>query len=529
MKFREFLKSYLEHQPSETFVVNEGSIEYEPTAYYELLRKKNPLIFFERITNFPNFELVLNLFGNTGRIAAAMGTTNDRLHELWKNMMSGLSKPREVTDGPVRELIFKEDNLDVLSLPAPRHYKEDGGRYITAGLVVARDPKEPEIVNLSYARVQLLERNTIALSAHSRGHLWSYLQVNKERQDKTKLSFIIGAEPALYIAAAARIDNEYERVACVENLKLVRGLTNDLPVPAESEIVIEAEVEPDNEYDEGPFSEYTGYMSYRSTRTFAKVTGVMMRRNPIFLDIVPSNSTEHILLSSIAKELTLSQRIYEGLPPFGDYFVEWPAGGTHYVAFGSVGKPEVGLSKQLALSLLGQDHYLKIVMINEGFRIHRFFQFLANAEENGANQFGKDIEVINSVFCNRLDPSTPSDGVSSKAIWITRGTGEYSLEKADGRSALLETAKGKVFIGTQSPRKNFAISILVDHDIDPFDEDQVLWSIATRTQPGSDLHLKEGSVVLDSRKPEIAKRRPSLPLNVLEVVRKKLNSRSISC
>ena len=520
MKFREYLSFQTEHNPSDTEVVDEVGIEYEPTAYYEVLRKRNPLIRFERVRGFPDFRLVANLFGSSSRISQAVGAPAGIDEAFWHRVMSGSSKPRLVSDGPVKEVCHRGGEVNLFSIPAPRHYAQDAGQYITAGLVAARDPQNPETVNLSYARVQLLTADTLALSAHSRGNFWSILQHNKERGAETEISIIVGAEPLLYLVTAARTEGEYSKAANQEDVSLVDGLTHDVPVPAEAEMVIEAKVSPTEEYDEGPFSEYTGYMSGRSTRNYARVTAIMRRRDPVFLDIIPSNSTEHILLSSLARELAIGGRLFEGLPPSGDYRVNWPPGGTHYVALGSIGKAQVGLAKQLGLSLLGADHYLKLVMINEEAHVGRFFEFLANAAANGANRPGGDIEVISQVFCNRLDPSSAKDGSGSKAIWVTRGDGRYSLKRAEG-SAELATAGNGVFVGTARSGKH-ALSILVDPDVEPSDEDQVMWSVATRTQPSSDFHFEGDSLVIDSRKPDIASRRPTLPPEVLDSVKKKL-------
>lgn len=521
MKFREFLSSYIKNSQSDSFVVEEGNIKYEPTAYYEVLRKRNPLIFFERVEEYPDYGLVTNMFGSSNRIAQAIGVPRDNLGKFWEKITSGSSKPTMVSDGPVKELSFKGDDLDIMKLPAPIHYINDGGRYITAGLVAARDPRNPSVINLTYSRVQLLGKDTIALNAGSRGHFWSYLQRNKEMHLKTNVSIIIGADPLLYFIAANRTDDEYSKAAVAGDVRLVEGMTNDIPVPADSEVVIEAEISPDREYDEGPFTEYTGYVSDSSTRNFGKVTGVMRRREPIFLDITPSNSAEHVLLSSLSSELAM-ERFLERLPPYRDYNVDLPLSGTLYLAFGSVSTQETDLSKQFGLLLLGNDYYLKLALVNEGHRLSGLFQYLANAAVNGQNQQGRDIEIINRVFCNKLDPSLTAEGATSKAIWVTRGDGDYTLNAGSGWAELLSDGRS-VYIGHERLNQH-SISILVDHDIDPSNEDEVTWSLATRTQPASDFHLEDGKVTLDTRKPGIAARRPSLPPEVLASIRKRVEA-----
>lgn len=58
--------------------------------------------------------------------------------------------------------------MDVTALPVFRHFEGDAGRYITSGVVIARDPENGRC-NLSFHRMQLKERDRIGISLHSRG------------------------------------------------------------------------------------------------------------------------------------------------------------------------------------------------------------------------------------------------------------------------------------------------------------------------------------------------------------------------
>ena len=182
----------------------------------------------------------------------------------------------------------------------------------------------------------------------------------------------------------------------------------------------------------------------------------------------------------------------------------------------------VGLAKQLGLLLLGNDYYLKLAMVNEGGSLDGMFSYLANAAARGRNSPKKDIEVVDGVFCNRLDPSLSPGGRASKAIWTTRGDGEYTLNAGEGWAELATGGRG-VFIGRKrSPRHQ--ISVLLDPDINPSDEDEVTWAVMTRAQPAADFHFKGGNITIDARKPGIAERRASLPPEVVASVRRKVSA-----
>ena len=78
-------------------------------------------------------------------------------------------KPIVVHRGPVNEVKFSGSEVDLRKLPILKFYEQDAGRYITSGLVAARDPAEPEVVNLSYARMQLKGRSRIGTTLHPAG------------------------------------------------------------------------------------------------------------------------------------------------------------------------------------------------------------------------------------------------------------------------------------------------------------------------------------------------------------------------
>ena len=75
-----------------------------------------------------------------------------------------------------------------------------------------------------------------------------------------------------------------------EALELVKCRTVDLEVPASAEIVLEGRISVDNYEDEGPFGEYTGYSTGRSTRNMFYVSAMTRRKNAVYLDLIPGFS-----------------------------------------------------------------------------------------------------------------------------------------------------------------------------------------------------------------------------------------------
>lgn len=115
-----------------------------------------------------------------------------------------------------------------------------------------------------------------------------------------EIAVIIGAHPALYLAAATKMpDNvdEYEVAGSSMggSVKLVRGITVDVDLPAEGEYILEGKILAGVREPEWPFGEYTGYATSRSTNNVFSVTGIASRQEPIFLELIPGFSTEHRL------------------------------------------------------------------------------------------------------------------------------------------------------------------------------------------------------------------------------------------
>jgi 2,5-furandicarboxylate decarboxylase 1 len=257
-----------------------------------------------------------------------------------------------------------------------------------------------------------------------------------------------------------------------------------------------------DEEDEGPFTEYTGYISGRSTRNQLRVTAVTRRRDAVFLAVAPSNSAEHLLLSGLPKQARISRAItdYIHTPALKD--IIWPVWGTHFACFISLSDAvggTLGLAKHVALLLMGLDHYVKLVaVLPEAVNISNVTDVLETVARRCDFRMGSDVEVLGEVFSQWLDPSSPQAGVSSKMILDATGPeigGETSLcvvkpgLDADPGDILCDEAYTMC-----------RLIVYVDDDIDAHDHRQVLWAVATRSQPDRDTVTLEGRMAIDARK-----------------------------
>jgi 4-hydroxy-3-polyprenylbenzoate decarboxylase len=269
-------------------------------ALTDLAGKKadGPALLFDDIPDYPRGRRVLtNTLGTPGRVARAAGlpeglATLDVVAE-WKRRYGALAaKPhRPVQSGPVFEHAQKGGEVDLFRFPAPQWRSADGGRYIGTGtLCVTRDP-ETGAVNAGTARVMIHDRNHVFYRVSAGKDSRRHFEAAKRAGKPMPIAISLGHDPSLVVVGGLNIPYgvcEYDIWGglCGEALETVATPLHGLPVPAFAEIVLEGEVLTDHAAPEGPFGEWSGYMS-RAARDepLIRVDGVYHRDDPILLGI----------------------------------------------------------------------------------------------------------------------------------------------------------------------------------------------------------------------------------------------------
>ena len=99
------------------------------------------------------------------------------------------------------------------------------------------------------------------------------------RGQNLEVAIVIGVHPAINLAAGAKVAMEVDEFDVAGALlgrpvELVKCKTIDVEVPAEAEFVLEGEILANEHEDEGPYGEYTGYSTDRSTRNVFVVKAI---------------------------------------------------------------------------------------------------------------------------------------------------------------------------------------------------------------------------------------------------------------
>lgn len=517
---REFIESYRRRYEWDFLEIDkEVSVEFDTTTYSLLRNNANKVLLFSNLLNYEKFSILTNLLGSETRVLHAtgsrdMGDFNRRFSSALNSNLKNLVQVKEGS-APFMRNVLMDGSVDLNKLPVPSHYPLDGAksgnsRYITSGIVAVREFDDPETINLSFTRIQLISRNRYAFDAGSHGHLWNHLYKAAEKDEEAELTVLIGTHPIFYLLAASFIDNEYEKAASFVDVELSKGLSNDILIPTETEIVLEAKFLPRERFDEGPFAEYTGYMGNDTTRYVAEVRSVLMRDNPIYYDIQPSNSSEHVNIFSLPRSSVVSSALQRFMPQGTDFMVHWPHSGARFLSNGWVDPPSLSIAKQLGISIMSLDPlWGKIIFINLGRCELDFLSTIArllNTKGRMSNCVFKfpDMFVIGSDFT-----ADPERSVC-KSIFITNSRdSSYTREVRDGE-LILKGRYGNAVI-THKPRDDNRINIVLGEDIDLTNTDKILWAIATRVNPQDDLDVTDDKITIRANRvtPEI----PSLDPN----------------
>jgi 4-hydroxy-3-polyprenylbenzoate decarboxylase len=254
--------------------------------------KKGPALLFENIKGY-NSPVITSVCTTSQRLSLIMGMPREStlvdIMKEWVDKHDNKIPPEYVKDAPCKENIMKGDDVDLFKFPAPKYYPLDGGRFFgTAHFVLTKDP-ESGWVNLGTYRLQLLDKNHLGTQFIKGKHSDLMLKKYQAMKKPMPVCAIVGCDPLLFLMGAARLsafESEYDFAGSIRGrgIEVIKAETNDLPVPATAEIVVEGEVDADKFMEEGPFGEYTGYYSGVGTdpRNFIDVKCVTYRDNPIF-------------------------------------------------------------------------------------------------------------------------------------------------------------------------------------------------------------------------------------------------------
>lgn len=340
-------------------------------------------------------------------IAEAMGVRESELLASFRHAAEHPLPWHELAAGsaPCQQVVQREIDLQ-RALPIPTHSEHDNGPYITAGLVIARNPATG-VQNVSINRIQVHGKDRMAILMLPR-HLHAFYQAAEANNQALDVAVVIGADPLTLLASQAitPIDHDELEIAGALHgrpLDVVKCLTSEVRVPANAEIVIEGKLLPKVREPEGPFGEFPKYYSAREEREVIVVEAITHRSSPVFHTIVPAEM-EHLLLGSIPREATLLAHLQRSHPGVSDVHLSIGGVGRYHLHV-KFKKRREGEAKNVILCAFGAHYDLKqVTVVDEDVDVHDPLQ----VEWAVATRFqaDRDLVVIAGAQGSVLDPST---------------------------------------------------------------------------------------------------------------------------
>jgi UbiD family decarboxylase len=367
---RHFLTRYETQHPHRVARVKDAiDLNYDAVAIaFEMeKRRENPLLIFENVKG-SRFPVLANLYSARDRFAAPLGVPVERLIETWASIDAKPIAPKLVAGGPVQDIVITGKKLDLAYLPIMRNFEQDGGPYLTNAMVIAKDP-ETGVRNASFHRMHVKGKTRFGTSLHSRRHLWNYARKAQEMGlTELPIVIVVGCHPLITFGSGlwkGPIEaDEYEMAGGFlgEALKIVPGVTVPVEIPAFAEVAIEGKLLLDADEDEGPFGEFTGYASERSTRHAVEVTGILHRKDAYYHTIVGGMSDEHTLMLGVSQEARQLKSLRVQYPNVTA--VHYPkSGACLFHCYISAKNLATGEARNIAAAAFGDNLSLKLVVV----------------------------------------------------------------------------------------------------------------------------------------------------------------------
>lgn len=307
-------------------------------------------------------RLVGGLWSTRTRIAKALGTTVENLPRF---LLEAIRRPQACTFGKAPFLKGSTRKVDLSTLPVPKFFKKDGGRYFTSAMIVAHDSKGNR--NVSYHRLMVLGPNKVAARIVPR-HLYSmYQEALKAKKDlKVSIFTTLEIEPMLCGAMSVNygtdeltIASALKRMTSRRPLRLVK-LSNGIPVPASSEYAFEGRITA-KRTDEGPFVDITGTYDEVRKEPVIVLDRMYSAPGPVFHAIMPGG-LDHFLMMGMPREPIILDAVEKAVPKVGS--VRLTEGGCSWFhGVVSIQQQRQGDAKNAVLAALGAHPSMKRVIV----------------------------------------------------------------------------------------------------------------------------------------------------------------------
>lgn len=414
-----------------------------------VLESGGPALLFENVIKNDGTKsfmpVVTNLYADMNRISIGLGLkSKDDLREFGKLLaffkapeppsslketfsMLPLAKrvfamsPKTVGRAACQEVIINDPDINIL--PIQKCWPLDISPLITWPIIVTKGPGAEKIdnYNLGIYRMQVVSKNKLLMRwLKMRGGSQHHKRWKEAKQEPFPAAIVIGANPVVTMAAVMPMPanmSEYNFAGLLgsKSIELVKCVSIDLKVPANSEIVIEGYVSLDEYLPEGPFGDHTGYYNDVETFPVFNIKTITMKKQPIYLSTYTGKPPDEPSILGEALNEIFIPILQQQFPEIVDFWLP-PEGCSYRVAIVSIRKSYPGHAKRIMMgiwSFLQQFMYTKFIIVVDNDINIRDWKEVIWAISTRSDP-ARDTTFIDNSPIDYLDFASPLSGLGSK-------------------------------------------------------------------------------------------------------------------
>jgi UbiD family decarboxylase len=387
-------------------------IDKEVSAKYEAtkLLKEHPkkIIILNNIKGY-DIPIISGICNTREKIAKSLGCT---INQITHKIMEATENPQKVANFNNLDN-YNSKKADLSKIPILTHYKRDGGAYITAGVIFARDP-DTKVQNASIHRMLVLGKDKLTARIVPR-NLYTYFQKCEKLGKDLDIAIAIGMDPATLLSSTTSIPIDHDEMEVANafkngNLVLFNCEDSDLKVP-EADIIFEGKLLAGERAKEGPFVDLTDTYDIVRDEPVIKLNKMHLKDNAMYHAILPA-CYEHKLLQGLPQEPRIFNAVKNTVSTVKN--VVLTEGGCCWLhAAIAIEKQTQGDGKNVIMAALAAHPSLKhAVVVDEDINIFdpQDLEYAIATRVKGDD----DIMIVPYARGSSLDPTALLDGTTTK-------------------------------------------------------------------------------------------------------------------
>lgn len=375
---------------------------------------KGKAVIFESVKG-SKIKVAANVLGTRHRIALSINAQNESM--IQERIIDAIRKKSKIHKID-KSNNWKNNSSNLYDLPIVTHFEKDSGAFITSSLVFAKD-YETGHQNLSTHRLLRLDKKSMAIRMVEGRHLHKCFTSAKEHGKDLPVSIIVGAHPAVSVAAAYQApygENEITMANSLidDRLTLTRSPGTDLVIPKYAEILLEGRILADETAEEQMVEMLRTYDIKRKQPVF-ELDKIYLTADPVYHDILPGYG-EHRLLMGLPIESKLFHSVKDVVS--GTRVVHLTDGGSNWlVAVIQITKKLEGEPKNAVVAAFAGHPSLKIAIVVDD-DIDPMNPTEVEYAISTRCQADKDLLIIPNSKGSSLDPSSDQKNLITTKIGI---------------------------------------------------------------------------------------------------------------